>query len=97
MSAATLALEGDLTIYRAAEVAQSLRQALAGNPKGLTLDLAGVTEIDSAGAQLLLAARRAAIAANTPFKLSGHSGCVLDVFERLNLAGFFGDPLVVSG
>ena len=92
-----LALDGEMNIYRAAELGQVLRAALAGNTGGLALDLSGVTEIDSAGVQLLMAAKRTAQAAGIPLTLNAHSPAVLDVFERLDLAAFFGDSLVIHG
>lgn len=97
MSQATrIALDGELTIYRAAELRQTLLGVLEGQPDGLDIDLAAVTEIDSAGVQLLMAAKRAAQAAGHPLSLSNHSEAVVDVLELLNLAAFFGDPLIVS-
>jgi anti-sigma B factor antagonist len=97
MSAAkALALDGELTIYHAAELRQTLLAALADAPEGLAIDLAGVTEIDSAGVQLLMASKRAANASGRPLTLADHSAPVLEVFELLDLAAFFGDPLVVN-
>jgi anti-sigma B factor antagonist len=93
---ATLALDGEVTIYRATELRQTLLAALAEAPDGLAIDLAGVTEFDSAGVQLLMAAKRAANDSGRPLVLAEHSAAVLDVFELLDLAAFFGDPLVVS-
>ena len=91
-----LALDGEMTIYRAAELAETLKAALAAHPGGLDIDLSNVTEIDSSGVQLLMAAKRAAVAAGAVLTLHGHSAPVLDVFERLDLAAFFGDSLVVT-
>jgi anti-anti-sigma factor len=53
-----LELGPELTIAHAAEVQQSLLAAVASHPETLTLDLAGVTDFDSSGVQLLLAAAR---------------------------------------
>jgi anti-sigma B factor antagonist len=94
---ASLVLEGEMTIYRAAELGQTLKAALAANGAGLDIDLAAVTDIDSSGVQLLMAAKRAALAAGVPLTLQGHSAPVLDVFEHLDLAAFFGDSLIVNG
>ena len=95
-ASAPLALDGEMTIYRATELAETLKAALAAHPGGLDIDLSEVTEIDSAGVQLLMAAKRAAVAAGAVLTLHGHSAPVLDVFERLDLAAFFGDSLVVT-
>lgn len=88
---ATLHIEGELTIFRAAE----LLQALTGNPPPQEIDLSGVTEIDTAGLQLLMLAKKQALAAQRELRLVAHSAAVTDVFELLNVTGFFGDPLVV--
>ena len=87
-----LRIEGELTIFRAAEI----KPALLGEPMPLTIDLSGVTELDSAGVQLLMLAKRTALAQQRELALVGHSPAVLEVFELLNLAAFFNDPLVMA-
>lgn len=52
-------VEGDLTIYRAAELKPALLAALEADGP-FEIDLAAVTEIDGAGLQLVVAARREA-------------------------------------
>jgi len=58
-AAACLAVEGEMTIYRAAELKPVLEAAVRTQEAPL-LDLSDVTEFDCAGVQLLLAARRKA-------------------------------------
>lgn len=59
MNDPALTLGPELTIAFAAAEQQRLAQALQQQQShGLALDLSGVTEFDSAGVQLLLAARR---------------------------------------
>jgi anti-sigma B factor antagonist len=89
----TLRIDGEMTIYRAAELKGVLLQALRA-PRPLEIDLAEVTDIDSAGVQLLMMAKQAARAQGTELRLVRHSPAVLDVFELLDLAGHFGDPLL---
>jgi len=91
-SSATLCVEGELTIYRAAELCASLKAALTGAAAGgvLELNLAGVTEMDSAGVQLLMAAVKSARAAQSELRLVAHSPAVLEVFETLDLSAHFG-------
>lgn len=89
-----LVIDGELTIYRAAELCELLKTALA-NDADLELNLAGVTELDSAGVQLLMAAKKSAMASQRSLRLIEHSPAVLEVFEMLNLAAHFGDPLLV--
>jgi anti-sigma B factor antagonist len=94
--AATLALDGELGIYRAAELKPLLLQALAKAEAGLEIDLSAVTEFDTAGLQLLMLAKQQARALQRELRLVGHSPAVLEVFELLNIAAYFGDPLIVA-
>jgi anti-anti-sigma factor len=89
----TIRIDGELTIYRAAELAATLKAALAALPAGapLEIDLAAVAEMDSAGAQLLIAAHKSARAAGRALRLRHASPAVLEVFETLQLAAFFDD------
>lgn len=93
MSAALpLHIEGEFTIFRAME----LKPVLLAAPQPLEINLAGVTEIDTAGVQLLMLAKKTAQAANSELRLVEHSPAVIEVFELLNLGAFFDDPLVMS-
>lgn len=93
--AGLLFIEGDLTIYRAAELKEALLAAV-NHAQVLEVDLAGVTDIDSAGVQLLMLAKRTALQLQRQLRLVAHSPAVLDVFELLDLAGWFGDPLLMA-
>ena len=84
-----LALEGELTIYGAAELQARLIAALADAPEGLDIDLAGVTDIDSAGVQLLMATQRTALAGHRRVLLRAPSEAVRNVLELFDLASFF--------
>lgn len=92
-----LAIEGELTIYRAAELRDVLLAALVAVAEGgdLELNLAAVTEMDSAGVQLLMATKKTMAATRRELRLVEHSPAVLEVFELLDLAGHFGDPLLM--
>lgn len=90
-----LRFEGELTIYAAAAVKTALLEALTDAIE-VELDLAGITAIDTAGMQLLIAAKREADAAATPLRLVDHSAAVLELIELYDLAGGFGDPLVLA-
>jgi anti-anti-sigma factor len=91
-----LRLDGEWTIYRAGELKARLQAALEAAGAALELDLSGVTELDTAGIQLLMQAKREAQAKSCQLRLSGHSAAVLEAFELLNLAPYFGDPLVMA-
>lgn len=90
----TLALDGELTVQRAAELKPVLMAALDTAP-ALQIDLAAVTEIDSAGVQLLLLTRRTAARRQRALQLVGHSAAVLQAFALLELHALFTDPIVV--
>lgn len=90
-----LRIEGEMTIYQAADLRQMLLASLEHGDE-LEIDLSAVSEIDAAGVQLLVAAKRAALAAQKPLRLTAHSGPVVEAFELLDLGGFFGDPLVIG-
>jgi len=90
-----LRLAGELTIYHAAEIKQPLIARLqAGNE--LEIDLSGISEIDTAGCQLLMLAKKEADRTGTHLRLIFHSPAVLELMDLYNLAGFFGDPLVIT-
>jgi len=91
-TATPLRIEGELTIFRAAELKPQLLDA----PQPTEVDLGAVTEIDTAGLQLLMVAKKAALAAGRDLRLTNHSPAVLEVFELLNVAAFFGDHLVID-
>ena len=87
-----LRIEGDFTIFRAME----LKPVLLASPPVDEIDLSGVTELDTAGVQLLMLTKKTALAQQRDVKLVAHSAVVLEVFELLNVAAYFGDPLVMD-
>lgn len=91
----SLRIEGELTIYRAAELKQTLLAAVAEHAE-LEVDLSQVSEFDSAGLQLLLLAKREAGAAGRTLRLVDHSPAVVEVLDLFDLVAHFGDPLVVA-
>ena len=81
-------LDPDLTIANAAEQRtrlQALLAAEAGGSTALQLDLAGVTDIDSAGVQLLLATRRSLAERGRSLQLRSPSGVVIDALATFGL------------
>jgi anti-sigma B factor antagonist len=90
-----LRIEGEMSIYRAVELKQTLLASL-NEAAELEVDLAAVTELDTAGVQILMLLKRQALATRRKLRLVAHSPAVLEVFELLNLASYFGDPLVIS-
>jgi anti-sigma B factor antagonist len=93
--AGCLYLAGDLTVYRAAEVHAQLRGQLEKDPT-LALDLDAVTEVDTAGIQVLLVADREARSRGGQLRLLRPSQAVLEVMEILNLRQLFGHMMAAA-
>ena len=85
-AAACLAVEGEMTIYRAAELAPALLETVRTHAAP-ALDLSAVTEFDSAGLQLLLVARQEAARLGKRLELAGASPAVREVFALLGMEG----------
>lgn len=92
--AATLAVAGDMTVYGARERKEELLTALAASTE-LEVDLSAVAAIDVAGLQLLILLKREAAAQGKALRFSNHSPAVVDTIEFCNLAGPFGDPMLI--
>ncbi len=80
---AHVTIDGELTIYTAAELSAELLPRLGATPQ-MQIDLSQITEMDGAGLQLLIMVTREASKAGTALTLSGHSKAVL---ETLQLSG----------
>lgn len=91
-----VAIDGEFTIYAVADWKRALFDKLDACA-GLDIDLSGVSEIDTAGQQLLIAAKRYASAAGKGLRLSGHSQAVVDMLDLCRLGGFFGDQVLIAG
>lgn len=91
---AHLVLDGEINIYRAADLKLEVLAALRAAPV-LEIDLAGVTELDTAGLQVLMLAKRTATQEQRELRLLNHSPAVVDVVEMLNLGAFFGDAVLI--
>jgi anti-anti-sigma factor len=87
-------IEGEMTIYTALELKDKLLAPL-DQCADMEIDLAGVSEIDSAGLQLLVLTKNEAKARGKNLSISGHSPAVLEILDLCNLEGFFGDPVLI--
>ena len=92
---AKLRIVGDMTIYQARELKRSVLSRLEQSPR-LEIDLSAVTDLDSAGVQILLMAKREACARQGELRIVGQSRAVLDVFGLFDLGAHFGDGLAKS-
>lgn len=94
-AAAVLCIEGEMTIYQAGQHKAALLGAL-GQAALLELDLGAVTELDTAGLQLLMLLKDTARAHGKRLRLRAHSAAVAEVFALAGLAGHFSDPLAAE-
>ena len=89
-----LSLTEDLTIYHALDQKSILLDALASTSE-LELDLLQVSDIDTAGLQLLILLKKEAQRAGKRVAIVAHSQAVRSVIDFCNLATELGDPLVI--
>lgn len=86
----SLVIRGELTIYQISEALEALRSAIE-NGQLKTIDLAEVTEIDTAGLQFLLAAEKISQSKYEPVQLVKCSQPVVDVFVLAGCAQHLSD------
>lgn len=89
-----LDIAGEMTIQRAAELKEQLLMALRSN-RPIEIDLSRVSEMDTAGLQLMLSSKLESIVRGTRLSFVGHSAAVQEVLNLCDLGGFFGDPMVL--
>lgn len=87
---ATLTAAGEIDVATAPEIEERLLAAIAGGSE-VTLDLAGVTFIDSSGLRALVTARQAAADAGLAFRLAGRSAAVDRLLQVTGLDSVFGE------
>jgi anti-anti-sigma factor len=78
-------IEGEMTVYTAAALHTQVSEVLVKRPSINLLDLSEVTEIDTAGLQVLLVARRSAEALGRQLQIVAGSPSVNDVLDLLQL------------
>lgn len=89
-----LSISEELTIYHAQELKDRFLDALESTNE-LELNLSHVSEIDTAGLQLLILIKREAQRTGKCVRIAAHSRAVSAVIEFCNLAAEFGDPLII--
>lgn len=92
---ARLKVEGEMTIYTAADCKQTITAALQQCGE-IEINLSAVEEMDTAGFQLLFLAKREAERSGKALRLVAHSPATLEVLDTYNMAAAFGDPVVIS-
>jgi len=88
------AIHCDMTIYHAEALKSELLGRLERN-QVVELDLSQVAAIDTSGIQLLMLAKREGMKQNKELRIVAHSPAVSELMDFYNIAGFFGDPLVI--
>jgi anti-sigma B factor antagonist len=89
--------EGEMTIYQAAEFMDMLLDGIRGeNEQEIEINLSGVTEMDTAGFQLLVMAKSEAVNRNKTLRLVSHGAVTLEIMDLYNMASYFGDPVVIT-
>lgn len=71
---------GEMTIYHAAEMKGELLPCLERAAE-LEIDLSEVSEIDTAGLQLLLMVKREAVSVGKTLRLTGYSDSTMELLE----------------
>jgi len=79
-----IAIEGEMTIFTAAEIKQALLDALSSSDE-LTADLSSVGEADTAGLQLLLMAYNEAVNAGKALHFVQPSAAVQEILQLSDL------------
>ncbi len=89
----SIKISGDCTIFHVAEAKSTLLHNIAKLDRKVTLDLDDVTELDTAGVQLLLMLNKRVLAAGGKLRISALSAAAKQVFDALNLdSAFAGEP-----
>jgi len=88
----SLQLSGELTIFSVQDIRLRFLEVLAQRDE-ITVDLGEVTEIDTAGLQLMLLAKRKP---GKTVRFSRHSDVVLRLIDLANLGQALGDPLIIK-
>jgi anti-anti-sigma factor len=92
--ACRLIVDGDMTIYNALEVKQHLIAAVR-SANTLELDLSHVSEMDTAGFQLLVLSKQESQRLERTLRITAHSDAVREIIQFYNMGAFFGDPVVI--
>ena len=87
-----MALGEELTIYTVAEIKATLSEAFEVSSE-IEIDLSRVCEIDTAGLQFMLIAKRCA---GKTVRFVNHPPGVLRLVDLANLGSALGDPLYIA-
>ncbi|RYY03679.1 MAG: STAS domain-containing protein [Gammaproteobacteria bacterium] len=88
-SGTVLSLEGELTIYTVAQAKQSLLEGHENFSPSVSLNLANVSEIDTAGLQLLLFLQKLLGGSSKKLSVSKSNEHVDSIFKNLDVTSLF--------
>jgi len=89
-----LVIDDEMTIYTAATLKQELLDKVSGCSH-ISVSLEKVSEMDTAGLQIMLMLFDEARRQHQQLHFVNHSAAVVDVLETMNLVAHFGDPVVM--
>lgn len=92
---ARVTIQGDMTIYQAAELKPALLAGLEG-AQDIELNLSEVSDMDTAGFQLLLMLKREASHLGKTLRMVAHSPATLEVMDAYRMGSYFGDPIIIT-
>lgn len=92
LSQRSMSIIGEFTIFSVQEIHARLRETLQTVDE-LSIDLSNVTEIDTAGLQLMLLAKRKP---ERLVRFCNHSDEVLRLVDLANIGQTLGDPLILK-
>lgn len=83
---------GEMDIYAVSRFREDIIDALA-NSNQVAINLEGVMNLDTAGFQLLISAKRAAATRGATLHLFGHTDKILQIFALYGAVGLLGDKI----
>src|SRR4051794_37323780 len=86
---ARVVIKGDLDLSAAATLVEAIDEIFAGSPLTVTVDLAGVTFLDSSGLGALLTLHARCLTEGVAFRAANPPGNVTRVLELTNLTELF--------
>jgi anti-anti-sigma factor len=90
-----VAVDGEMTIFNAQELKAALLAPLVEHDD-IEIDLSTVSEIDSAGLQIMVLLKLEALTRSKMLRFTGHSLAVREIIDLCDLGAFFGDPVVIQ-
>lgn len=90
-------VDGEMTVYTCGQLKPLLLEQLTKHANARDLDLSRVVEIDTAGLQLLLMARRHAGAGGRELRITNPSRAVAEVLELCRLGALIAPSQAAAG